>query len=162
MQLHLVENSTKTQKLGLIVEVSKSELPFKKDGWKFNWRQLYKMPNARCYKLVAAESPHIIEGLLMLQNDGDVMIMRNIEKAAHNFGKNRRYTNVADCLIAFACKESFQNGKGNYKGWLIFDSKTELIELYRQKYGAEIAMGHKMFIAPNVGRQLIQKHLNKI
>ena len=87
MKLFLRERGTNVSKVGTIVEVSKRDLPFKKDGWQFNWRQLYKMPNTRCYKLVAAESPHIIEGLLMLQNDGDVVIMRNIEKAAHNFGK---------------------------------------------------------------------------
>ena len=87
MKLFLRERGTNVSKVGTIVEVSKRDLPFKKDGWQFNWRQLYKMSNARCYKLVAAESPHIIEGLLMLQNDGDAVIMRNIEKAAHNFGK---------------------------------------------------------------------------
>ena len=160
MKLFLEERGINIPKVGTIVEVSKRELPFMKDAWKFNWRQLYNIPNARCYKLVAEESPYIIEGLLMLSLVNKEMVyMNNIEVAPHNFGKNGRYINVAACLIAFACHKSFEDGKGYYRGCLSFKSKTELISLYQKKYGAEIARGHEMFFPPNVGKQHISNHL---
>jgi hypothetical protein len=62
-------------------------------------------------------------------------------------------------LIAFACKKSFELGKGHYLGFLSFDSKTELISLYQDKYGATWAMGQKMFIGPANGKKLMEKYL---
>jgi len=50
-------------------------------------------------------------------------------------------------------------GKGNYLGFLSFDSKTELIELYQNKYGATFAMGNKMFFDPEAGKKLMKKYL---
>jgi len=160
MQFFLRERGTNVSKVGTIVEVSKRDLPFKKDGWQFNWRQLYKMPNARCYKLVLVESPNIIEGLVMLSIINKEMVyMNNIEIAPHNFGRNGRYKNTAACLIAFACHKSFEDGKGNYHGFLSFDSKTELISLYQKKYGAKLIGRNKMYISSIVGEQHILKHL---
>ena len=42
-----------------------------------------------------------------------------------------------------------QLGKGSYKGVLVFDSKTELIDFYQKKYGAIWIGGQKMFIDDN-------------
>lgn len=88
-----------------------------------------------------------------------MLFMNNIEVASHNIGRNKRYENVAGCLLAFACRESFDRGRGNYNGFLSFDSKTELIELYYKKYGASIAMGHKMYFDPEAGKRLMEKYL---
>lgn len=63
-------------------------------------------------------------------------------------------------LIAFACKERFERGKEHYNGFLSFDSKTKLIEFYQNKYGAKIAMGHKMYINPIGGKVLMNKYLD--
>jgi len=85
--------------------------------------------------------------------------MNDIEVAPHNYGQKGKYDNVAGCLIAFACKESFEKGRNDYRGFLSFDSKTQLIEFYAKKYGATVARGSKMFIAPKEGKELMSKYL---
>ncbi len=90
-----------------------------------------------------------------------MLIMDVLEIAPHNIGRNKRYDYVAGCLIAFACKESFKLG-GNYKGFLTFVSKTNLIEWYSSKYGAELALGQRMFIDWENGTKLVQRYLHRI
>ncbi len=51
-----------------------------------------------------------------------MLIMDLLEIATHNIGKTKKYDDVAACLIAFACRESFTL-EGNYKGYLSFVSK---------------------------------------
>ncbi len=65
--------------------------------------------------------------------DKEMIYMNNVEVAPHNFGTNRKFVNVAGVLIAFACLQSFEMGQGNYAGFLSFDSKSELIELYKDE-----------------------------
>ena len=90
-----------------------------------------------------------------------MLIMDALELAHHNIGlKNKRYDYVAGCLIAFACRESFKLD-GNYKGFLTFVSKTNLIEWYAKKYGAELALGQRMFIDWKNGEKLIEKYLKR-
>ncbi len=88
-----------------------------------------------------------------------MLIMDVIEIAPHNFGSsNKRFDYVAGCLIAFACRESFKI-EGNYKGFLAFTSKTNLIEWYEKKYGALQALGRRMYINDTIGLKLIGKYL---
>ncbi len=89
----------------------------------------------------------------------EMLYMNNIEVAPHNLGSDGKYDNVAGCLIAFGCLKSFELGKNTYKGYLTFESKTELIPLYQDKYGATLAMGQRMFIDPDTGLGLIDKYL---
>ena len=97
--------------------------------------------------------------MLTMLNE-EMVFMNNIEIAVHNLGNDGIYKNTADCLIAYACKESFDRGIGSYRGFLSFDSKTKLIPWYQEKYGAEWAMGHKMFIDTAVGIKLIKQYLD--
>jgi len=161
--MNIVLRNTKTgkEKKGVISKVSKKYLPLKKDGWQFNWRQLYKIEGAEIYKLSTEENPKIIEGMLMITIFNEEMVfMNNVEVAPHNYGNKGIYKEVAGCLIAFSCIESFERGKGGYNGFLSFDSKTKLIELYQYKYGAKIAMGNKMYFDPIAGKALMRKYLN--
>ena len=43
---------------------------------------------------------------------------------------------------------------------MTLESKTNLIPLYQNKYGATLAMGQRMFIDPDTGLELIDKYLN--
>ena len=145
---------------GQILESFPNEMPLRKDGWQFTWKKLAKVEGAQFYKITLKKSPEEIEGLLMITLINDEMLyMNNVEVAPHNYGRQGKYENVAGCLIAFACKKSFELGKGHYLGFLSFDSKTELISLYQEKYGATWAMGQKMFIDPVNGKALIEKYL---
>ncbi len=146
---------------GQILEVIPKELPFKKEGWKFAWRSLARIKGVMLFKLTIKDSPKKLEGLLLLTlvND-ELLYMNNIEVAPHNFGSKGQYENVAGSLISFACHKSLELGKGNYVGFLSFDTKTALVSIYQEKYGAKVAIGLKMYIDEIQGEKLIKKYLN--
>lgn len=145
----------------LISKASKKDLPIKLDGWQFTWRKLGKVEGADFYKITTLANPEQVEGILMLTLINEEMLyMNNIEVAPHNYGSKGKYRNVAGALIAFACYKSFEEGKNYYLGFLSFDSKTQLIELYQNKYGATFAMGQKMFFDPEAGKKLMKKYLS--
>lgn len=142
-----------------IVAADTVKMPLKKDGWNFNWAELAKDKQSKTYVLRTIEAPKNIEGVLQLRVLEEMLIMDLIEIAPYNVGQTKkRFDDVVACLIAFACRESYKM-KGPYKGYLSFVSKTSLIEWYRAKYGAEQAMGQKMFIAPEKGSELIERYL---
>ncbi len=145
-----------------IVTMNKDTIPLKKDGWNFNWRQLLNEKNSWTYILRTLNSPDQVEGALQLKIEHEMLIMDSLELAPYNIGQqNKRYDYVAGCLIAFACRESFKV-EGDYKGFLTFVSKTNLIEWYSKKYGAELALGQRMFIDWENGERLIEEYLNRI
>lgn len=154
MQEKLVESE--------IVLMDQDNIPFKKDGWNFNWRQIFNNKNEKTYVLKTLNSTGQIEGALQLIVEYDMLIMDVLELAPHNIGhEHKRYDLVAGCLIAFACRESFKL-EGDYKGFLSFVSKTQLIEWYARKYGAELGLGQRMFISWENGERLIDTYLNRI
>ncbi|MFW5663787.1 MAG: hypothetical protein ACOCYD_01980 [bacterium] len=144
-----------------IVAPEPNVIPLKKDGWKFNWRQLRKEGNSRMFILKTIGQTPGIEGALQLIVENEMLIMNVLELAPHNIGrKNKRYDFVAGCLIAFACKESFKL-KGNYKGFLTFMSKTSLMKWYAEKYGAKTGLGQRMYIDSESGLKLINEYLER-
>lgn len=144
----------------IIEEAGKKDMPLKKDGWQFNWKKLNQIEGSLFYKLTRIKTPKIIEGIMMLTLINDEMLyLNNVEVAPHNYGKDGKYENVAGCLLAYGCYKSFELGKNHYLGFLSFDSKTKLIELYQRKYGAIWAMGQKMFFDPESGKNLMKKYL---
>jgi len=143
-----------------IKPLTKADTPLKKDGWNFNWRQLTKNENTKSYVLKMLNTSKTVEGALLLRIEEEMLIMDVLEIAPHNIGKNKKYDYVAGTLIAYACKESFKI-EGNYKGFLTFVSKTNLIDWYIEKYGAELALGQRMFIDWENGQRLIEKYLNR-
>ncbi|MFT6204149.1 MAG: hypothetical protein ACI9V1_002808 [Spirosomataceae bacterium] len=144
-----------------IVSIKGTTSPLKKDGWSFNWRSLSNKENGQSYILRTLDSPSQIQGALHLKFEYDMLVMDALEVAPHNVGQqNKRYDYVAGCLIAFACRESLKLS-GNYKGFLTFVSKTNLINWYTEKYGAELALGQRMFIDFENGEKLIKKYLQR-
>jgi len=162
MEVKILELRTEKERVGQISKAAFKELPIKKDGWQFNWKNLSKVEGGEIYKLtLRTESPDV-EGVIMLTLMNDEMLyMNTVEVAPHNYGAKGKYENVAGCLIAFGCLKSFELSKNNYKGYLTFESKTELIELYHRKYGAVLVSGQRMFITPETGLELIEKYLNQ-
>ncbi len=141
------------------IVVASGKMPLKKDGWKFDWNKLIKEKNTKTYILKLKGNSQSIEGIIQLRIENDMLIMDVIEIAPHNLGSSdKRFDHVAGCLIAFACRESFKI-EGNYKGFLTFISKTNLIDWYKNQYGATQALGQRMFIDDLIGLQLIEKYL---
>ena len=140
------------------IVLAEGKMPFKKDGWQFDWNELIKNANTKTYILRIKESKSI-EGILQLRIENDMLIMDVVEIAPRNIGSdNKRFDFVAGCLIAFGCRESFKLD-GDYKGFLTFVSKTRWIKWYQEKYGATMALGQRMYFDPEIGLELIKKYL---
>lgn len=144
-----------------IVLATYKDMPLMKNGWKFNWRRTFSKKNGSIYVLRLKSNHDLIQGVLYLKQASEMLVMDSIEIAPHNVGKeNKRYDYVAGCLIAYACRETFKQSN-NYKGFLPFESKTDLIDWYIENYGAKIAMNNKMYFDPTIGRDLIEKYLDR-
>ncbi|RUT67746.1 hypothetical protein D0817_24765 [Flavobacterium cupreum] len=149
-------------------KIIKANLPSMTDGWRFNFRNHSKGNGFETYVLVCEETPDKIEGCLIFEMKKKVEpYMAFVEVAPHNKGKNKEYENVAGCLIAFACRLSFKNGKGDYLGYLAFDVMEEdkadeikLMALYSTKYNAFRYGETTMIIPPEGGQKLIDEFLN--
>lgn len=79
-----------------------------------------------------------------------------LESSKENTGANKEFDNIAGCLIAFTASLSFERG---YSGYVSLDPKSQLIELYRNKYGFEEA-GYMMVSQLRNSQELINKYLN--
>ncbi|MEY4904675.1 MAG: hypothetical protein RLZZ292_2490, partial [Bacteroidota bacterium] len=80
------------------------------------------------------------------------------ENAPFNQGKNKMYVGGAGNLVAFACKISWD--KGN-EGFVVFQSKTLLIEHYEKMLGATHEGGLTMIIYPHAALKLIQTYFQE-
>ncbi|NLJ43989.1 MAG: hypothetical protein GX431_10050 [Bacteroidales bacterium] len=115
----------------------------KKEGWLFDWKSEFKMPDRDVYKLTIVNNQTVIQGLISLSVKTDHVYMHLIESAPFNKGKDKVYAGVPGNLVAFACKLSFQRG---FEGYLSFLSKTNLINHYEKTLGATHVGGNLMII----------------
>lgn len=144
-----------------IVPISTTNVPLKKDGWKFNWRHYLNATSKQVFVLRRVGEAHFVEGAVCILISEGMLIMDILEVAPWNYGsKYKKYDHVAGCLIAFSCRKSFML-EGAYKGYLTFTSKTNLIELYVKKYKATLANGSRMYIDPESGLELIEEYLDR-
>lgn len=81
--------------------------------------------------------------------------MHLLENAPFNIGKNKLYEGVPGNLVAHACKVSFQQG---HNGFVAFTAKTRLIEHYEKTLGAYTIGGHRMIIATDAAKILVDKY----
>jgi len=149
-----------------IIKAVFTDLPLKKEHWNFNWKEEFKNVENEIYILRQLnKSGRNIESIISLKwvtQNGENhkhLKMNLLEIAPHNFGKSGKYSRVAGCLLAFACEMSF-TVKNNYKGWLMFEAKTELVDLYINKYGAEPTRLPFMCFSAKASIALIDKYLN--
>lgn len=143
---------------------AQGKMPFKKHGWQFDWNKLVKEKDTKSFVLRIKDGSNSIEGLLQLkwlevQQNEYMLLMQVIEIAPHNIGsKKKKFCSVAGCLIAFACRESYKV-EGNYRAFLIFDAKSDLVQWYEDEYGAQSFRGQRMFIDAKQGKRLIDQYL---
>ena len=82
--------------------------------------------------------------------------IRLIEVNERDVGKDKRYSNIAGCLIAFSCQLAFEY---DYEGFVSLYSKTELEEHYIKQFGFE-KFGKNLFVELQASQRLIDKYLN--
>jgi hypothetical protein len=127
----------------------------KKADWQFNWSLEFKTASNKVYKLTTINNPTIIQGLLSIEDKSDHIFMHLIESAKFNKGRDKLYLGIPGNLVAFACKASRDKG---YDGYVAFDSKTVLIEHYRQTLGATHLIRQRMFVDPIAADKLIIRY----
>jgi hypothetical protein len=136
--------------------INKADLKIiKKSEWQFDWKLEFTTPKNEIYKLTTINNQAIIQGLLSIEDKEDHIFMHLIESAKFNKGKNKLYYGVPGNLVAFACKVSRDKG---YEGYVAFDSKTVLIEHYKQTLGATQLIRQRMFIDPVAADKLITRY----
>jgi len=84
--------------------------------------------------------------------------MHLIESSKFNRGSRKVYLGVPGNLVAFACKLSIDKG---YEGFVSFESKTKLINHYRQSLGARILFGNIMVIDNSTAIKLVNQYFPK-
>ena len=105
----------------------------KKNGWLFNWKAEFKLPDRDVYKLTISGNSKVIQGLVSITEKEDHVYMHLIESALFNLGRNKVYVGVPGNLVAFVCKISFHRG---FEGYVSFTAKTRLIGHYEKTLGA--------------------------
>ena len=81
--------------------------------------------------------------------------MHLIESARINVGVKKLYLGIPGNLVAFACKHAFEKG---YEGYLVFLSKTLLVNHYMKTLGARILYGNYMAIETAAAKVLVEKY----
>jgi hypothetical protein len=110
------------------------------------------------YKIYLKDRNDDILGLVSLIDYPDEyrVHLNLIEVGLSNRGKNKQIENIAGCLIAFACKIAFDR---NYFGFVSLKPKTELIDLYQNKYGFR-QYGRLLAVEQSTADNLISNYLD--
>jgi hypothetical protein len=153
-----IENAETGETLDtLVLPVTKTDLKevTKKNGWLFDWKLEFSVPEKQVYKLVAEQEPQTIHGLVSLEKLKDHVFMHLIENTPFNIGKTKKYLGVAGNLTAYGCKLSRDYGFG---GVIAFISKTALIPHYEKTLGAVHLGGNRMAILEENAQKLIDNY----
>lgn len=144
------------------------ELPSLHDNWRFDFQKHAKNKKYQTYVIYCEDTPEIIEGCLIFEmKNKEEPYMAYVEISPNNRSTQKSKKNVAECLIAFACRLSFIHGETHFEGWLAFDVHEEnkedekkLMTLYSTKYNAyRMGTSTTMIISPEGGEKLINEFL---
>ncbi len=127
----------------------------KKTEWVFDWETELNDSSKEVYKLIAAEHPDRIHGLISIEDKGDHIFMHLIESSKSNRGSKKTFFGVPGNLVAWACKISFEK---KYEGFVSFESKTKLIAHYKKSLGAYTIFRKMMAISTNAARHLVESY----
>ena len=128
------------------------------EEWLFDWKKEIRKVDCKVFKLVTRGNESVIQGLLSFSDSKDHIFMNLLESASFNKGQNKVYLGVAGNLVAYACKISLDLG---YDGYVVFDSKTALIEHYQEKLHAKRLGGLRMYIDTTAAFRLLDKYFNQ-
>jgi len=153
-----IENTETGETLDtLVLPVTKADLEktTKKNGWLFDWKLEFSVPERQVCKLVVKKEPEIIHGLVSFEKDDGFMYMPLIESSPFNRGKGKKYFGVSFNLIAYVCKLSKEYG---FDGVVSFEPKTALISHYENVLGAVRISDRRMAILEDRAEYLIGKY----
>lgn len=124
------------------------------EQFEFNWniereKEVYKIT------LIGNED-EVLGVMSLIDHSNEYRIHLNlIEVQTQHIGKHKQIDRIAGCLIAFACELAFERG---YEGFVSLQPKSELIDLYQNKYGFS-QQGVLLAIEQEAAIRLIKKYL---
>ncbi len=125
----------------------------KSDQFQFDWT---KEKKNLVYKICKKNEEEILGLISLIDFSKELRIeIHLIEISKSNIGKNKKFDRLADCLIAYACNLAFIK---NYDGFVSLVSKSEIVKLYKEKYGF-IEMGNHLNSQLNNSNALINEYL---
>jgi hypothetical protein len=139
--------------------IKKSKNSFNKFDWdKHQKQEVFK---------IRLKSDETILGVICLIDHTDkatnAIEIDLLEVSSENVGLKKKFDNIAGCLIAIACTESFKRG---HDGYVFLKPKTNLRKHYNSKYGfqyipiiSEERPEGLMVLDEDASRRLIQKFL---
>jgi len=174
MRVKIVNRETNTEITATIKEVSARTMPGIHEGWEFNFNRHAAKQNCHGYILVTDDMPTVPEGAMILElKNNEQPIITFLEVAPHNRTPEKKYDNVAGCLIAYAFKQTFILAESDFQGLLSIyiseenpTNKDRLVKNYATKYNAQLntseyldANEAMMVIIDEDGEALIEKYL---
>lgn len=130
------------------------------DGWSnnFNWKEVQD-DGYQVYELRTKKDDEIQGYIALKHHEKDYYtFVPLVESAPWNRGSNGIYNGVGGHLFAIACKESWDNGN---EGYVMFESKTDLVEHYMQTLSATIVNPRtpiKLLLDTKTAAKLIKKY----
>lgn len=133
-----------------LVEDEDWEVIEKSGDFKFNW----KREKRRIVQKIRLKIESEILGLVSYEDiPSEFRIhLHLIENSNSNKGKEKDYDFMAGCLIARTCEIAFEK---NYDGFVSLEPKTELVSLYKNKYGFK-RMGKYLYTELSNSERLVQ------
>ncbi len=125
------------------------------EGFSFNW---HTERNYEVFKAVLISKDDQILGIVSLIDiPNEYRIHLNLlEVRKEHQGKEKQIEGIAGTLIAFAAENAFKKG---YYGFVSLMPKTQLIDLYQEKYGFR-QYGRYLAIEGIYAQKLIDKFLD--
>ncbi len=130
----------------------------RKDGWMFDWRK--ELASGRYVFKLTLENDTAIQGLVSMEKDCEnlFVFVHLAESAPGNVGKEGKMKGVGAHLFAIAAQLSMESG---FDGFVSFESKTALIEHYREMLGAvRIGSSARMYLNTESAEKLIEKYMH--
>lgn len=154
----IVDVATQTTLATYVLPLASTDKKHLKTGWSFDWLSEFQRPQRKIFKLVIANEPPTIQGLLSLGDGGDHIIVHLVENAYFNIGKGKKYEGVGGNLFAFACKHSFER---DYDGFVSFLAKSNLVAHYEKALGAHrIGASTRMIIETEAASMLVRQYFS--
>lgn len=137
----LINLETQEKLVGIIEKLSREEISNLKGNknFTFDWST---EKDKEVYKIRLKDQKTILGLLALIDYPNEIRIHLNLlESRKSQRGKHKNIGNIAGCLIAYACRESFKRGYGGFVSLL---PKTELIPYYKRygfkEFGALLAI----------------------
>lgn len=149
----LINLETNEELVGVIEKISKEEIVKLKGNKNFTFDWSIQQ-DKEVYKISIKDKKTILGLMSLIDYPNEIRIhLSLIESRKNQRGENKKIGNIAGCLIAFACRESFKKG---YGGFVSLMPKTELISYYKN-YGF-IEVGTLLAIWEDKSKKLITKY----